>query len=306
MAGALVAPDRFAVGGFPFAFSVSADGLSLKWPRGFGVAAQHVTVAAHPWSLLQFNVVATHGFSLDLPAGTERPAYALAGETLRGSTTFGDGDLPRDLKVTADSISVAEASTPSNSGDERPEIVVATLELSGSRPERPPATDTDIGLAFDVHAMSLSAASLEGHPLGSTIADVALKAQIMGSFPAMPDAKGLKTWRDAGGNIEITDLGLRWGPLAMSAKGTLALDAQMQPEGAFTAHMTGWDKTIDALTAAGWIKLGPASMAKLALGVVSQPDANGQAAADVPVTIQSRRISVGPLKLGSVPELKLD
>ncbi len=285
---------------------MSAEGLSLKWPKGFAVAAQHVTVTAHPWSPLHFNVIATHGFSFDLPAGTERPAYALAGETLRGGATFGDGDLPRDLKVTADSVSAAPASAPSNAGEERPEIMIATLELDGSRPDKPPVADTDVGLTFDIHAIDLSAASLEGHPLGATIADASLKAQIMGPLPATPDAKGLEAWRDAGGNIEIAALELRWGPLAMNAKGTLALDGQMQPEGAFTAHMTGWDKTIDALTAAGWIKLGPASMAKLALGVVSQPDANGQAAVDTPVTIQSRRISVGPLKLGAIPQLKLD
>ena len=306
LAGTLIAPEHFSVGGFPLSFSVSADAVLVKWPKGFGVASRNLTVSAHPWSPLHFKVVATHGFSVALPPGTERPAYILAGETLRGGVTFGDGDQPKELKATADSVTATHAGAEANGGQERPELVIATLELAASRPDKPPAADTDVGLAVSVHAMSVSAASLDGHPLGSSIAEAALEAQIMGPLPVTTDAAGLKAWRDAGGNVDVTNLALHWGPLAINGKGTLALDSDMQPEGAFTAHLTGWDKTIDALTAAGWIKLGPASLAKLALGVASQPDANGQAAVDTPLTIQSRRISVGSLKLGTVPELKLD
>lgn len=305
-AGALITPDRFAVGGFPLAFSVAADAVLLKWPKGFGLASAHLEVAARPWSPFRFNVVATHGFSVALPPGTERPTLVIAGETLRGTVGFDGGALPADLNLTADSVSATQGGGDGNGGDRKPETLIATFELSGARPAKPPAADNDVGLDFTIHAIDISADALDQHPLGSTIADTALRGQIMGPLPASADAAGFRAWRDAGGSIEISDFELRWGPLAMSAKGTAALDPDMQPEGAFTAHIAGWEKTIDTLAAAGWIKPGPASLAKLALGVTSRPDANGQPAVDTPVTIQSRRISVGPLKLGEIPELRLD
>jgi hypothetical protein len=85
----------------------------------------------------------------------------------------------------------------------------------------------------------------------------------------------------------------------------LALDKDMQPEGAFTAHLTGYEQAIDSLAAAGWIKLSAASIAKLALGIASRPGPDGKPSVDTPLTIQNRRISAGAIKLGQVPELKL-
>ena len=83
-------------------------------------------------------------------------------------------------------------------------------------------------------------------------------------------------------------------------------DADSQPEGAFTAHLSGFEQALDSLVAAGWVKMGAGSIAKLALGISAHPGPDGRPTVDAPVTIQNRHISLGPAKLGQLPELKLD
>jgi hypothetical protein len=80
----------------------------------------------------------------------------------------------------------------------------------------------------------------------------------------------------------------------------------MQPEGAFTAQMAGYDQAIDAIASAGWIKPSGAGFAKLGLGLVARPGTDGKPVVKTPLTIQNHVISAGAIKLGQLPELKLD
>jgi len=64
-------------------------------------------------------------------------------------------------------------------------------------------------------------------------------------------------------------------------------------------------KFVDSLAAAGWLKLGAASIAKLALGITSHEGPDGKRSVDTPISIQNRRISAGAIKLGQMPEMKL-
>ncbi len=298
--GAAITPTAVSVRGFPAAFSIKLENPDLRWPTGFGFKAQTVKVRTHPWSPSKFKVAITGGFDFSLPQGTERPALTVAGETIRGTATFYDNALPIEWAVRADVVSVSQTAAMQR------EVTVASVSFDGSRPRTPPTADTDPGLTVSLHLQDLSAASIEGNPLGSTVNEVTLDAKMMGALPVTADAEGLKAWRDAGSNLDIGNLGLHWGPLALAANGTTAFDPQMQPEGAYTAHLSGFDPAIDALVGAGWIKMSAASLGKLALGITARPDAKGVPTVDTPVTIQNRRISVGPLKLGTVPELKLD
>ena len=49
-----------------------------------------------------------------------------------------------------------------------------------------------------------------------------------------------------------------------------------------------------------------ASIAKLALGITSHPGPDGKLTVSTPLSIQNRRISAGAIKLGQMPELKLN
>jgi hypothetical protein len=207
------------------------------------------------------------------------------------------------MDLTADTVS---ASTSTTDVPASRELTVATVEFDGTRPTTAPAADTDVAYDLSLKLIDLSAQALEGNPLGATIGQTALHVQLLGAPPAQWDDTGIKAWRDAGGTVNLNAFSLQWGQLAVSGTGTLALDKEMQPEGALTTHMTGFEQALDSLAAAGWMKLSAASLAKLALGIASHPGPDGNPSVDTPLTIQNRRISAGAIKLGQVPELKLN
>lgn len=301
--GAKIAPAKVAVGGYPLAFSINLKDVSLAWPNGFGFSSQSLKLRIHPWALHSFKVNATGGFEVALPAGTTRPPMVFDGETLKGHASFGDTAMPLSMDLTADTVS-ASSTTAENAPPNR-ELTVTTVEFDGTRPTVEPMADTDIAYDLSLKLMGVSAEVLEGNPLGAKIDQAALHVQLLGKPPAAWDEAGIKAWREAGGTVNLNTLSLQWGQLSLSADGTLALDKEMQPEGAFTTHMTGYEQAIDSLAAAGWLKLGSASIAKLALGIASHPGPDGKPSVNTPLTIQNRRLSAGAIKLGQVPELKL-
>ena len=104
-------------------------------------------------------------------------------------------------------------------------------------------------------------------------------------------------WRDAGGALEVTSLGLSYGPLNMLGDGTVALDRDGQPEGAFTAHLTGFPEAIDAFRKAGLMTRRDADTAQVVLGLLARGPLGGPRTLDVPLTLQDRTVSLGPVAL---------
>jgi hypothetical protein len=110
-------------------------------------------------------------------------------------------------------------------------------------------------------------------------------------------------WRDEGGVIEVAALKAEYGPLALSGGGTVALDDAGQPVGAFAAQVSGLFQVIDALSASGHMSRGQAIAAKLALGVLAGPP-DRQGPLNLPLTLQDRVLSAGPVELMQLPEVR--
>ncbi|HTJ64514.1 MAG TPA: DUF2125 domain-containing protein [Alphaproteobacteria bacterium] len=301
--GAKLAPDAVSVGGYPFTFTIKLQNVGLSWPSGLGFTAQNLKVNARPWAIRTFHINATGGVTVSLPSGDVRPALTFASQTLRGTAGFQDNAVPTALNLAADTVS---ASLTGVEGDAGRELTIATLKLQEIRPATPPKADTDTAMDLSLEGLDLSAPVIEGNPLGSTIKKIGLHVQLMGVPPATYDGVGLKAWRDAGGTINTPDLSIEWGALSFGGNGTLALDTNMQPEGAFSVHIAGYEQALDSLAAAGWIKMSGASLAKLAMGIAAQTGPDGRPTVKTPLTIQDRHISLGPAKLGQIPEIKLD
>ncbi len=138
-----------------------------------------------------------------------------------------------------------------------------------------------------------------GGTLGTRIERAAAHVRLRGDLdPAFVSADRLAQWRDAGGTLDIEQLQLHWGPLRIAGEGTLALDAALQPEGSFTARIAGLDKLIDVLEARGQVRPQQAAIARIALAVLTRAPADGgPPEARVPVTVQNRVLSIGPVPL---------
>ena len=166
--------------------------------------------------------------------------------------------------------------------------VLARAEATGLSVER--------GLRGDVAAL-----------LGNEISRLHVDGRLLGPLDtADPDRAGaLARWRDAGGTIEINRLELAWGTVELIADGTLALDHELQPEGAFSARLRGLTKLITALERARMIDPSTAALARITLAVLTRPaDDGGPPVAKVPLTLQNRRLSAGPVPLLTLSRIR--
>ncbi|MGC2413068.1 MAG: DUF2125 domain-containing protein, partial [Stellaceae bacterium] len=102
---------------------------------------------------------------------------------------------------------------------------------------------------------------------------------------------------------ELDHLALRWGTLGVTGSGTLALDHDLQPIGAFSGAVEGYDALMSALVAAGRMRAGDARLARLALGMLAKPGPDGRPEIATSFTIQNGEMYLGPVKLGKVPRI---
>ncbi|HEY7689553.1 MAG TPA: DUF2125 domain-containing protein [Dongiaceae bacterium] len=179
-----------------------------------------------------------------------------------------------------------------------------SLESSFRFATAPPSANDDKSVEFIVRLENATVSQSKPLPLGNLIEQFALQAYATGKLRPGRPSVSLAAWRDDGGVIQIQQATAVWGPLAISAEGTLALDTQMQPLFAGTAYAQGYNEAIDALAQAGYVELGQVTAAKIALAAMSKPAEDGRPpTARLPITIQDGFLFVGPLKLAQMPRI---
>jgi len=297
--GAIATFEHLEIGGFPFHLRLVLDKPAFSMSTAdapWGWEAAEAAAEIRPWNLKLVTVRAPgrHALMWTLN-GSRRTAEGHAGDLIAQVRL--DGGQPVTTHVEVNSADFA--------GDgplERVTLARATLDLA--LPPVTVATDrtpiADIRLA----GQDLGVPAVWGLPLGTDIATFELAAAVLGSIPPGPPVDALAGWRDDGGTVEIRHLGLTYGPLALAGDGTLALDADLQPIGAFTTRVEGFFETVDALREKGIIRSQDAVTAKMVLGVLSKRNDAGRASLTVPLTVQERRLYVGPVPLAVIPPIR--
>jgi hypothetical protein len=125
----------------------------------------------------------------------------------------------------------------------------------------------------------------------------------MGAFPSGSLAQAAAKWRDDGGMLELDHLSLRWGDMAVTASGTLALDRDLQPIGGFSGGVAGFDQLLTTLVAAGRVKASDARIARLALAMLARAGPDGRPEIPTSLSIQNGEMFLGPAKLGKAPRI---
>ena len=142
-------------------------------------------------------------------------------------------------------------------------------------------------------------------PLGQTINNISMSGSVMGPIPGGPTKAALSGWSQAGGTLKFDNVILTWAKLMLTAGGTAALDAKLQPIAAFTAQISGYRETIDAIVDAGLIKPSEALITKLTLRALAKISTEGNHThISVPITVQKGWLNAGPLKLFKIPPIK--
>ncbi len=166
-------------------------------------------------------------------------------------------------------------------------------------------------LKFSLAGVSLTDARLDpdlvetiGRKLDRLAGEVALRGPLVAGQNGPEE---LARWRDAGGTVELSEFSLVWGPLRLAGAGTIALDNALQPVGAISARISGLDRLLDLLDRAGQVRPQQAAIARIALAVLTRAPADGgPPEAQVPITIQDRQVSIGPVRLLRLPPITWD
>jgi hypothetical protein len=288
--GFIIHWDDAAVGGFPGAFRFDFTNLSFGTLRPVPVAvnAGSVSAWAMPWNLRHWEFTTPSGARIVDPSGTT----GFDMRRIDGAVDV-EGRVVAAIDVTAVDLAGLGLAQGTKIGDAE-----AHIELPATPPQS--HTDTALGVSLQMSDATLPAA-VPG--FGDTLSGFSFSAQLKGALPPGQIVPALSHWRDDGGTIELQSLRLRWGSLLVDASGTLALDQALQPEGAFTAVITGQDAAVDVAVKTGALKPSDAGTAKAVLGLLARPNANGDKALTVPMTIEKQKLYLGPAKLANIPPI---
>lgn len=191
--------------------------------------------------------------------------------------------LPEGAPVQVERLAAIAVLPPSTGADPRAETFIVTIKLDSISPVEPPLA-----------------------ALGTTINTVRLDLQAKGRLPPGRFSSAVAKWRDDGGTVEIANAAMRWGPIEAEGNGTVTLDAQNRPLGAFTARWRGYVETIDALQAAGQIQPWPAAGAKMALNALARQQPDGARQVEIPLSAQDGRLFIAGFPLIRLQPLKLE
>jgi len=220
---------------------------------------------------------------LDIPFAADRLEFVVP---------FEPGAAVRRLDVLAERV---RAGTPEGPAELR--ALQMHLETRSS------ATDAETALAVTLETQDLDLPpGLLANPsiaaLGRRIAALSLDAALSGPIPFSDSlAARAEAWREGGGTLELREVALRWGTVDGAFRMTLTLDEAMQPMGAGQVQVAGAAEAVRALVAAGAVAPRAGQAAAVAIGLLAQRRESGPPRVDLPVTLEERRLAVGPIRL---------
>ena len=300
--GWAIAHDAPELHGFPSWPKVILTSVSVTAPvedGGWVWKADGLTLVPAAFNLTKLAVHTPGTHALNWPTLNQSPW------TLTADHAVLDMDLNTDGKWQGAHLSLGRSELSDPLG--RPSTGVARLDATVTVAQST-TNDTD-DLRGDVSASFTGTAedlrlALNLGPFDRTVRAFQLNADLVGPIRPGRLSEALEAWRNGGGTLEIKRLLLDWPPLTIDANGTLALDDCLQPIGAFSTRITGFNETIETMESRGVIPGSQAASAQLILGLMASTPCGGEPELTVPLSVQDRRLSVGPVELLDVPEVK--
>jgi hypothetical protein len=285
---------KIHVTGFPIAFRVELETATLRDGAVTPSPEFHIpsiSGTAGPWDFADWRLAVPQGFTADIAGAGERAPVKLTAQTAKGTVSIGPEDGWSAWLRLQDAAVEAGA-----------RVRVSMTDAWVTLPPKPPRGHTDPKLALAVNARQVELPVAIG-PFGETIAELDFGATVKGAIPNGKLREVVAAWRDAGGTIELDKLRLKWGALGATATGTMALDPELQPIGALSGAIQGYDQILTALVEGGRMRATDAGLARIALSLLARPGPDGKPEIKTGFTIQNGQMYLGPAKLGKAPHL---
>ena len=300
--GWAIAHEAPQVQGFPSWPELKLNAVSITAPPGDGGwtwQTDSITLVATIYNLTRLTIHASDDHTFHWPSATQEPW------TVTSDHTMFDIALGRRGRWRGARLSIGRAELSGPMG--RPLTGVArldaTLALASSTAAVEGRLRGDVFASFTGSANDVQLALNLG-PLDRTVRTFRLDADLVGPVRPGRLSEALEAWRNGGGTLEVRHLLLDWPPLTIDADGTMALDDRLQPIGAFSTRITGFSETIDTLESCGVLAEGEATSAQVILSLMARTPPGGEPELTVPVSVQDQHLSVGPVDLLDVPEVR--
>ena len=280
------------IGGLPFRFEATFRDPSIRWrgPRAEAMwTGATLQAEMAPWNLRRIEVRSDGQHNASLRLAGDPAEWRVATTGLAGTIDLHNSGLLRGFTL---ALQQPDVTMPDGTV-----LASATATVMLDQPETPP-TDFNMPLArvtLDLRSMAL--------PPGTrlvtedTVETLSFDATIKGPMPMAPLKEALAAWRDAGGAAELNGFAFAQGPLSVTGNATLALDAELQPEGAGTITTTGLSEALEILIRDGLIPADRALIARATAKALEKPGLDGRLEATVGLSLQNRTVSFGPVPL---------
>lgn len=283
------------VTGFPAAFRLKLGDASFRY-TALGpapvVRIPALTGRAWPWEPTDWRLAAPQGLSIEIAGTAGRAPIRLATRAASGAVSLAPAG-GAVIWLTLENTAAARR--------ERAAIGLADAWIV--LPPQPPRTPAEPLLDIGLHVQQVRL-PVTAPPLGSTIDDLSAGLTVKGALPPGPLVRAISAWRDGGGTIAVDHLRLHWGALGARGTGTLALDRDLQPIGAFSGAIEGYGEILTALVKSGRLHAQEAGLARLALTILAKAGPDGRPEIATSFRIKDGEMYLGPVKLGPVPRIR--
>jgi hypothetical protein len=283
---------QLRVGGFPLAFEIELREAALRDEAITPPAELHAPLlsgSTRPWNFRAWRLIAPGGLSVAAGPAAD-PVAKLTARAASGAVVVADEGATIWLGLDQ---ARAEAGQ---------QIAAHTGDFWLILPPHSPESHTErcVALAADLHGVTLPQLPA---PFVNPVDEIAFVIEVKGAIPAAPPRQAAAAWRDSGGTMELDRLTLRWGRIAITGSGTLALDRDLQPIGGFSGAVEGYEDLMAALVATGRMRPGDARLARVALAMLAKAGPDGRPEIATSFTIQNGEMFLGPAKLGPAPKI---
>ena len=286
--------QKLRITGFPETFQIELAAANLRddaLTPSPELRIPTVSATARPWDFADWQLTAREGFNADIAASNEHAAAKLSVQTADGVVSIAQ-EGGWNLWLRAHNANLEAVSR----------ILVNSADGWVIAPPEPARQHSEPLLTLAVSARQVTL-PVGIEPFGDVIDEFDLGAAVRGAIPNGRLPEALAAWRDAGGTIELDNLRLRWGPIDAMASGTMALDRELQPIGAFSGGIEGYDQILTMLVQRGQLRAGDASLARIALNMLAKAGADGKPEIRTAFTIRDGQMFLGPARLGRAPRL---
>lgn len=281
--------------GYPLLIRAVLDQPHVK-RNDFVWRSERLSIESQPWnfSRLRVDIQGKQWVTLahDPAPFVLTPAKAAIVAKLSSDGSIAEASvLLRDLLITqADNTALSQ---------------VSELWLEAIAPNDVPQEHTDNNLSVSVSAVDITLPEAAAGPLGRNVSKLRADIKLKGAIPNAALGEALEIWRRSGGTLDVDWLHVIWGTFDIRAKGTVALDAQARPLGAFSTDIRGHSQALDALVSHAVLEQKTATLAKLGLSLLTKtPTDGGAPVLSVPVTAQDGHLYAGPVKIFELPPLR--